>query len=485
LESFLLTEPATDTVPLDVWLKRQLHSQRTRTVVRQRRQVLRDAGALLARLHEASCYLAPTTRSCPFAVQLAPEHEPHVVLSGVEDVQPQRRAHRRYAGRDVSTMQRLLSAAGCKPAAWRRFLLSYVGILAPVRISLPVGVPQGTRSHPSPLGMTRYHTPLGDEVATHPEEDAATPMLSYTATLPATAAEPDTLWRRLFRGVRRLVQRPEWEEFAGTGWIDRIMGTPVTDRFNIKQGRSTGRWVLVTDGAAGAPTQELTVYLKRHHSLPWWHGWLAALWPRGNWSSALQEWEHLEWARRQGVPVPEGIVAGEFIGPRGRLQSFLAVRELTGMLPLHEAIPLAAQRLDAVTFVRWKRGLVTEVARLARLLHDRRRFHKDFYLCHFFIDAADLDHVPTGWRERVYLIDLHRLAQHRWTWWLWQMKDLAQLLYSSEIPGVDVRDRLFFWRAYRERGSAPLYDRWLRYWIVLKWRRYRHHNARHKPSPDA
>jgi heptose I phosphotransferase len=258
------------------------------------------------------------------------------------------------------------------------------------------------------------------------------------------------------------------------------MDTPVTDRFNAKQGRSTGRWRLVADGA---PNQQLTVYLKRHHALPWWHGWLAALWPRGNWSPALQEWEHLEWAQRQGVPVPQAIAAGEFIGPRGRLQSFLAVRELTGMAPLHEAIPLAAQRLDPVTFVRWKRGLVAEMARLARLLHDRRRFHKDLYLCHFYVAGHDIEHVPEDWRGRVYLIDLHRLAQHRWTWWLWQMKDLAQLLYSSEIPGIEVRDRLFFWRAYRERGSTPLYDRWLRYWIVLKWRRYRRHNARRKPPP--
>ena len=79
-------------------------------------------------------------------------------------------------------------------------------------------------------------------------------------------------------------------------------------------------------------------------------------------------------------------------------------------------------------------------------------------------------------------IDLHRLGRHRLTWWLWQVKDLAQLLYSSEIPGVDVRDRLFFWSEYRERGTSPLYSRWLRYWIVLKWRRYRRHNARKKPQ---
>ena len=79
----------------------------------------------------------------------------------------------------------------------------------------------------------------------------------------------------------------------------------------------------------------------------------ATLWPDTGWSPALQEWQHLEWARQQGMPVPEAVAAGEYIGPWGRLQSFLAVEELIGMLPLHEAVPLAAERLDPASFRRW------------------------------------------------------------------------------------------------------------------------------------
>src|SRR5213079_2543628 len=102
-------------------------------------------------------------------------------------------------------------------------------------------------------------------------------------------------------------------------------------------------------------------------------------------SPALQEWDHLEWARREGVPVPAAVAAGEYIGPWGRLQSFLAVEELADMLPLHEAVPAAAARLDPATLRRWKRGLVLEMARLTRGLHGRRTFHKDLYLCHFYV----------------------------------------------------------------------------------------------------
>ena len=85
------------------------------------------------------------------------------------------------------------------------------------------------------------------------------------------------------------------------------------------------------------------------------------------------------------------------------------------------------------------------------------------------------------WCGRVHLIDLHRLARHGWTWPIWQVKDLAQLLYSSEVAGVGPRDRLRFWRRYLDGNQHPLADAWLRRAILFKWQRYRRHN--HKAAP--
>jgi heptose I phosphotransferase len=280
-----------------------------------------------------------------------------------------------------------------------------------------------------------------------------------------------TFWRRLFRGVRRLHRSDEFEQLAGPGWADRIMGLAVTDRLHVKQGRSIGRLVLESEG------RSLVVYLKRHYRLPWWHGLLALLRPGAGWSPALQEWEHLRWARAQRLPVPEAVAGGEFIGPWGRLQSFLAVKELTGMLPLHQAIPAAAARLDSATFRRWKRGLAAELARLAAALHRRRRFHKDLYLCHFYVTEEDTGRLP-DWRGRVRLIDLHRLGRHRRTWPLWLAKDLAQLWYSSEVAGVTDRDRLGFWRAYRRENPQASGRPWLLTWVRLKAWSYRRHSRR-------
>jgi heptose I phosphotransferase len=271
-----------------------------------------------------------------------------------------------------------------------------------------------------------------------------------------------------------LRQQPDWARFAGPDWADHILETAVTDRFHAKQGRSIGRWVLSAEG------RRLVVYLKRHYRLPWWHGLLATLWPEAGWSPALREWDHLEWARAEGLPVPVAVAGGEFIGPWCRLQSVLAVEELTGMLPLHEAVPAAAARLDADAFRRWKRGLVAEMARLTRALHQRRRFHKDLYLCHFYIAADDTRRVA-AWRGRVRMIDLHRLGHHPWTWPWWQAKDLAQLLYSSDVAGVTARDRLWFWRVYRGAGRPGWAARWTWRLVRLRaWRYRRHSRQRHR-----
>ena len=281
------------------------------------------------------------------------------------------------------------------------------------------------------------------------------------------------LLRRLFVGTQQFHVHADWNAFAGAGWQDRIMQVAATDDFHAKQGRSTGRLVLKSGD------RNLAVYLKRHYHLPRWRGLMMALWPGRDWSPAQQERARLAWAADQGIPVPAVVAAGDWLGPWGRLQSFLAVEELAGMLALHQAIPLAGRLLDPRTFRCWKASLAVEIARLCRLLHDRGYYHKDLYLCHFFIPRQDTTRIPT-WPGRVHLIDLQRLRRHRLTWPFWLVKDLAQLLYASELAGVETRDRLAFWRAYFGDRRRTWAGRLLRRCVLLKTRRYRDHNVKQR-----
>ncbi len=268
----------------------------------------------------------------------------------------------------------------------------------------------------------------------------------------------------------------DWPLFAGDGWQDRIFTEPVTDRFHAKQGRSIGRWTLTApDG------RTLVVYLKRHFKLSWLDGLLARLWPWRAWSPGLQEWEHLRTAAAAGVPVPRAVAVGEFRGPGTKLQSFLAVEELAGQLALHEAIPLAFARLSPPAFHHWKRGLIAEMARLTRLLHRRRLFHRDLYLCHFYIAESDTQVSPNEWAGRVTVIDFHRLARSRWRWPWATAKDLGQLLYSTfDVPGITDADRARFWAHYRrgDWADATVPPLWVKRLSRWKGNRYYGHNLK-------
>lgn len=313
------------------------------------------------------------------------------------------------------------------------------------------------------------------------DKDSPSPQsLNPSRFTPAVGDPVSSFWRRLRRGTRLLRRASDWERFAGEGWEDRIMAEPVTDRLHEKQGRSIGRRVFVVG------REQLSVYLKRHYKLPWLHGVLATLFPDSAWSPGLQEWQNLVWAMRQGLPVPRPVAAGQSVGPWFKLQGFLAVEELHGMLPLHQAVPLAASRLDPVAFAKWKRGLVAELARLARELHRRNVFHKDLYFCHFYIPESFTRTPPAEWINRVVMIDLHRLAKHWFAGGWWRAKDLAQLLYSSDVAGITARDRVRFWKLYRENWPGRPPGNWILPLVRWKLRLYQRHERRsraNKPAP--
>ncbi len=281
-------------------------------------------------------------------------------------------------------------------------------------------------------------------------------------------------WRhRLFTTMTKTSQRPGWKELVGENWTETIMAVKPTSDFQAKQGRSTGRWLVEKDG------KSLSVYLKRHYQLPWWRGLLAWIWPDEKWSPAIQEWHHLQWARDQEFLVPPEVAVVEYIGPFCKLQSCLVIEELVGMLPLHQAIPKARKSMETVVFQSWKNELITELARICRELHQRNHFHKDLYLCHFYLPSGEIEHWNgNSLNQKVFMIDLHRLGHHPWSRLWWQVKDLAQLLFSSDLDEITKRDRLRFWWLYRGKTLRTTTTRWLEWFIRIKFWRYKDHNQK-------
>lgn len=221
----------------------------------------------------------------------------------------------------------------------------------------------------------------------------------------------------------------------------------------------------------------MAVYLKRHYRLPWTSRLAALLHPSGKHSDAAAEWCHLERVRGLGVEVPDAVAAGEQIGPGASLTSFLMVTELKGGA-VNEIIPVLASQLDPHSFAELKRRVIGEIARMTARLHSACVFHKDLYLCHFYLDRDRFE--ANGKPASIGLIDLHRLAEHKLCpdWWRW--KDLGQFLFSTDgVAGLTEHDRLRFWIWY-SRFAGLRRPRWHLLVASLRAARYRTHNRKRR-----
>jgi tRNA A-37 threonylcarbamoyl transferase component Bud32 len=101
VESFLLTEPPPDAVPLADWLSKHGAG----------RHLFDEALTLLRRLHEAGCHLDPADSTCPLLVQTRPGEAPVLALGSVAAVA----AGRDRAGNDAALLRREFARA--EPAA--------------------------------------------------------------------------------------------------------------------------------------------------------------------------------------------------------------------------------------------------------------------------------------------------------------------------------------------------------------------------------
>lgn len=233
------------------------------------------------------------------------------------------------------------------------------------------------------------------------------------------------------------------------------------DNFVEKQGRSTGRFQIAIGNEA------VTFFLKRYPTVSWWQRRWASLksFPGPHESANLRAIAAL------GVAVPETLAVGT--SRRHPCASFFATRELRGYLPLHEFIPGALRTFPRNSAL--LRTITARLAEIARSLHAAHLYHRDLYLCHFFARSA-----PDGSVDMV-LIDLARLKHSRWP--RWRVKDLAQLLFSSDLPGITRTDRLRFFLHYLQIDRLNAAARRLLTRVVAKAARYRRHNEKHRRAP--
>ncbi len=184
---------------------------------------------------------------------------------------------------------------------------------------------------------------------------------------------------------------------------------------------------------------------------------------------ARQEWHAMWTFMHLGLPGPVPVAWGQDGGP-----SLVLSEGVSHVMRLSEWAERnfgkgSHRNTQAIPA---KHRIIEEVANIVARMHAKGLHHQDLYLCHFLC-GSEQDGLP------LTLIDLQRVERHRRLSRRRQVKDLAQLHFSSAkyITRQDVRR---FWKVYNSiyhtgRRKIPLWHS-----ILRKSERIRRHTLKHR-----
>lgn len=231
-----------------------------------------------------------------------------------------------------------------------------------------------------------------------------------------------------------LIINSEYEEILKKNGITSVKdlwdkdGEPVK---KILKERGTERFYL-----DGVEDEKIETYIKRYLPLPkkeYIKGAISLkpIFPDG----AIHEWDAILAFHNANIATMIPIAAGKL--PDGRTVNI--TRAITDYRRASDILSDSPTKAVRIT-------LVENIAKLASKMHSAKFAHQDFYLVHLFI-KDDLS---------VYPIDLQRLIMGKLFKRRWQIKDLAQLLFS--VDGLVSRtDILRFWKIYTKSVDEKLY----------------------------
>ncbi len=182
--------------------------------------------------------------------------------------------------------------------------------------------------------------------------------------------------------------------------------------------------------------------------------------------SAANEWRAIQKLNSLDIGTTPLVGYGRKGLNPGKIQSFVVTEEIRNAISLED---YCKDWCDNPPPYAIKKALLTEVARIARVMHENGMNHRDFYICHFLMDISQGKESITPDSVRLSVIDLHRVQIRAAIPWRWRVKDISGLLFSSLDAGLTKRDLVRFAREY-ENASAEkaVGERRFFWWIVRK-----------------
>ncbi len=248
-------------------------------------------------------------------------------------------------------------------------------------------------------------------------------------------------------------------------WLERWKGRDVFEQLFVIDGR-------VYRECEGRKTMQFSVdgksyFVKFHRGIGWTEIIKDLCRFRLPVMSAENEWQGIKRCNQLGVNTAQLVGYGKRGWNPAKLQSFVITGELSNTVSLED---LCYEWLKSPPSYALKKALITEVAKISRLIHENGLNHRDLYICHFLLDISnDKDEIDPK-QLRLYLIDLHRMQMRPRTPKRWRVKDIAALYFSSMNIGLTKRDLLRFVRIYRKKPLKKTLKEDRGFWRQVKKR---------------
>lgn len=183
---------------------------------------------------------------------------------------------------------------------------------------------------------------------------------------------------------------------------------------------------------------QIETYIKRYLPLPFkeYYKSFISLKPIFKFG-AIHEWQAIVNFHSKNIPTMQPIAAGI-------LKDGKNINITLGITDYKRASDLFASGISK----NQKLQLIKKIAKLAGKMHSEQFAHQDFYLVHLFV---------TNKESLVLPIDLQRLLMGKQFSKRWQIKDLAQLLYSAK-DYISNPEILLFWKIYTSLTDPKLFD---------------------------
>lgn len=211
-------------------------------------------------------------------------------------------------------------------------------------------------------------------------------------------------------------------------------------------------------------------YIKKHFECGWSFVLDELFHLRKPHIGAGHEWSVLNKLRDIGIDTLKPVAFGQK-GSATRQQSFLITEALMNTKSMAKVCEEWPTKPPTATY---KRSLLRKIADTAKKIHEHGINHRDFYLCHFLLDTADLQAVESEKQSPIlYLVDLHRAQQRNEVPFRWRVKDIGGLYFSAMDIGLNRTDLLRFMCLYTGKSLRRTLTEERRFWKAVQRRAIR------------